>query len=159
MLNKFLPGVISCWEQSVLPSRAMNFIRASWKYPRSIRDTPSFQVVMISALDISAILYLLFFWYQSSASKSKINTATGKRQAEKVALKIPSRQRKGDLIYMCKWPGKIKVMHWKLLKVTRNHVLYNSSWSIYFCCLFVLLLFIFCFVFPLSSPHKSWLKG
>lgn len=56
MLKRFLPDVISCWEESVLPSRAMKFINASWNLPCSMKVTPSFQIRSVCTIDMSSIL-------------------------------------------------------------------------------------------------------
>ena len=55
MLKRFLPAVINCWDESVLPARALNFVSASLNLPSSIKETPSFQIVNVSTMDISAI--------------------------------------------------------------------------------------------------------
>lgn len=56
MLKRFLPDVISCWEESVLPSRAMKFINASWNLPCSMKVAPSFQIRSVCTIDMSSIL-------------------------------------------------------------------------------------------------------
>ena len=58
MLKRFLPEVINCCEESVLSSRTLNFVRASSNLPASIEETPSFQIVSVSTIDISAIFDL-----------------------------------------------------------------------------------------------------
>ena len=103
MLKRFLPEVIKVCDESVLPSNAIKFIRASWKFPFSIRVTPSCQVFKISTMDMSAILN------PSEFTLVEKEIFQGSRQSEKRKLfKRTSREWKTRLIYMRNWPGKCK---------------------------------------------------
>ena len=74
MLNRFLPEVIRCWEESVLPSKAIKFISASWKFPSSMKVTPSFQILSVWTIDMSSILDKIFQWSLEKSNNNRLES-------------------------------------------------------------------------------------